>query len=247
MLLFADKVLLGNSVVSNVTIGIDSQGRIEEVTQSSTAPPADIHLKSCLIIPGFINAHSHAFQRLLRGRTQRAQSQITDNFWTWRHVMYRAAAHLDSASIYLASKQAFIEMLLCGTTSVGEFHYIHHRPEGVPYKETATMAQAVFQAALDVGMRICLLRTTYLRGNFGQGPNELQRRFCDSNIDAAWKATEDVAYAVEQIDDSRLTWGVAAHSVRAMTIDDIALLKQKTAKKPFHIHVSETARKCRIA
>src|SRR5262245_43919969 len=141
-------------------------------------------VRNRLLLPGLVNAHSHAFQRLIRGRTEfAAQGQGRDDFWSWRELMYRAATALDPEGVYVASRQAFIEMALAGTTSVGEFHYLHHAADGAPYADRLELSKQVIRAAREVGLRIALLRVGYARAGYDKPENPRQRRFIDKSAD----------------------------------------------------------------
>src|SRR6185369_10052640 len=111
-----------------------------------------IRLQNRALLPGLVNAHSHAFQRVIRGRTE-YRTNTTDSFWTWRELMYRAANQLTPEDVYVASRMAFLEMALSGITAVGEFHYLHHAPGGISYADPNLMAKEVVRAAHDVGIR----------------------------------------------------------------------------------------------
>ena len=123
-------------------------GKIVELVESANAPDA-IRLKRRAMLPGMINAHSHAFQRVIRGRTEHRSQHTTDSFWTWREQMYAAANRLGPEQIYDASRLAFLEMALTGITAVGEFHYIHHSPDGSTYDDPNLLAREVIRAARD--------------------------------------------------------------------------------------------------
>jgi formimidoylglutamate deiminase len=198
---------------------------------------AKLDLGERLLVPGAVNAHSHAFQRLLRGRTQVA-SATEDNFWSWREIMYRAAGTLDPEGIRVASRQAFLEMALSGITTVGEFHYLHHAPDGTPYSDPLAAARAVIAAAGDVGIRLCLIRAIYLRGDFDAPPSDLQRRFCDPSLDAACATIDELV----TLETPMVSIAVAAHSVRAVAISDIRAAKERYRGRSFHLHVSEHPR-----
>ena len=160
----ADYALLPDGLARDVTFeAVD--GSFTAVTPG-TAAGAAMRLPG-IALPGFANAHSHAFHRAMRGRTHRDGG----TFWTWRDAMYTVAAQLDPDS-YLALAQAvFTEMALSGVTAVGEFHYLHHAPGGVPYDDPNAMGEALRQAASDAGIRITLLDTCYLTGGLtADGP-----------------------------------------------------------------------------
>lgn len=162
-----------------------------EVDAGPHAPQVRIvRLPGRALLPGLINAHSHAFQRVIRGRTEHRGARAEDSFWTWREEMYAAAARLMPEDIYDASRMAFLEMLTGGITSVGEFHYLHRAPEGREYEDPNLLAKEVVRAARDVGIRIALLRTAYARAGFRASPDERQRRFIEPDADTFIRNTD---------------------------------------------------------
>jgi formimidoylglutamate deiminase len=238
MLLSAERILINGTPEANVGIEIDGRGVITKMGPLEHMGPVDLSLQGRILLPGFVNTHSHAFQRLLRGRTQH-RLQGENNFWSWRNVMFEVASKLDPEGMYIASRQAFLEMALCGITSVGEFHYIHHQPSGLPYANPSIMAESIAQAAHEVGIRVCLLRTIYLQGNFGIPPNAHQKRFADTDLDASWRCIEAMIDALSHLRSPLLSWGLAAHSLRAVSIEDLIGIKTNASHLPIHIHVSE--------
>lgn len=158
-----------------------------------------------LLLPGFVNAHSHAFQRAFRGRVQWAPAGRGD-FWTWREQMYATANRLDPDGVFAVSRLAFLEMLEAGFTAVGEFHYLHRTPDGHPYDDPQELARQVMRAADDVGIRIVLLRVIYAAGGLGQPLGPLQQRLRTDSVDEALQAVEDLGPRA----------GLAPHSVRAV-------------------------------
>lgn len=239
MLLTAERVILPDGRAhAGVGIDIGANGMIRRVGELARMGRATRTLKGRVLLPGFVNAHSHAFQRLLRGRTQ-TSGPAQDSFWTWREAMYRVAGRLDPEALFVASRQAFLEMALSGVTSVGEFHYLHHRPSGRPYADPSELGDAVVRAAREVGIRLCLLRVTYLRGDFNARPSELQRRFCDESVEHASNRIQQLQKRVRAYSDERLSVGVAAHSLRAVPPEAALTLKVRFGHQPFHIHVSE--------
>ena len=149
-----------------------------------------VRLPRRALLPGLINAHSHAFQRVIRGRTEHRGARVEDSFWTWREEMYAAAARLTPEDIYDASRMAFLEMLTGGITSVGEFHYLHRTPEGREYEDPNLLAEQVVRAARSVGIRIALLRTAYARAGFRAEPDERQRRFIEPDAETYLRNTD---------------------------------------------------------
>ncbi len=192
-------------------------------------------------MPGMASVHSHAFQRAMRGLTQR-QSEKQGSFWSWRGLMYQLAERLDPETMYAVARLAYLELALSGVTLVGEFHYVHHDENGRPYNNRTELADAVIRAATDVGIRICLIRTAYMRGGYQQELAPAQRRFSDPDVDLG---LQDVAQLQQQYADHPLvSVGVAAHSVRAVPIEGIRELADFATqqKLPFHMHVCEQRR-----
>lgn len=194
-----------------------------------------------ITMPGLATVHSHAFQRAMRGLTQR-KSQQAGSFWSWRGVMYRLAERLDPDSLYAIARLAYLELAMSGVTLVGEFHYVHHQPDGTPYDDRTELADAVIRAATDVGIRICLIRTAYMRGGFQQEMTAAQRRFSDPSVELVLQDVETLQsrYAGHPL----VSVGLAAHSIRAVPIEaNRELAAWADARKmPFHMHVCEQRR-----
>jgi formiminoglutamate deiminase len=204
-------------------------GRITAVEPGAAAQAGDTRLNG-IVLPGFANAHSHAFHRALRGRTHGA----TGTFWTWRDAMYALAARLDPDSYLALARATYAEMALAGVTCVGEFHYLHHASGGRPYDDANAMSEALVQAAADAGIRLTLLDTVYLSGGMdGDGYlplDEVQQRFTDGDV-ASWRSRVE---AMRERDGLRL--GAAVHSVRAVPADQ---LPEVPTNGPLHMHLSE--------
>jgi formiminoglutamate deiminase len=214
---------------AGVLIELDGE-RISSVAAAASPPPQATTLRG-LTIPGLANAHSHAFQRALRGRTQAGSG----DFWTWRAGMYEIADLIDP-DLYLALARAtFGEMALAGITAVGEFHYLHHGPGGARYEDPNELGNAVLEAARQAGIRITLLDTCYLHGGFGEQPEGGQLRFSDGSVEA-WAQRVD---ALEAGPGARV--GAAIHSVRAVDPGAAAVVAAIAAQRfwPLHAHVSE--------
>jgi formimidoylglutamate deiminase len=192
-------------------------------------------------IPAMPNAHSHAFQRGLRGRAERV-AQSTDDFWTWREAMYELAGELDPASIERASRAAYDEMAAAGYGAVGEFHYVHHRPDGSPYEDPNAMAKATARAARAAGLEVVLLPAAYARAGPGQPPEPRQRRFCDPTPEAFLARVDELrAWAETQ---PGVSVGVAAHSARAVPgewLEAIAAYSEEHGLVR-HVHAAEQPR-----
>src|SRR5260370_5098995 len=176
---------------SNMIISISDDGRINTIMPRGETSegvqcivPSEVSaLAGVALLPGFVNTHSHVFQRALRGHTHRPLSR-QDTFWTWRRSMYAEAQHLNPDTLYEKALTTYREMLGAGYTSVGEFHYVHHQPGGRPYNDPNAMSEAIIQAWRDAGIRVVLLMTAYAQSGFNQPPEEDQRRFCDVSVDA---------------------------------------------------------------
>lgn len=171
-------------------------------------------------VPAMVNAHSHAFQRDLRGIGERPApaAQARDDFWSWRTEMFRLAGSLDPDAMRDVAGRVYAEMAAAGYGVVGEFHYVHHQPDGTPYEEPNEMAIAVAEAAADAGLRVVLLPAAYHRNGWEDGadrpPEEGQRRFVDPDPDAFLARVDSLrAWAVKR---DGVDVGVAAHSVRAV-------------------------------
>ena len=214
-------------------------GTVREL-RSADAVTDPIRLQNRALLPGLVNAHSHAFQRVIRGRTERRSEHSSDSFWTWREQMYAAANRLTPEEIYAASRMAFLEMALSGITAVGEFHYIHHAPDGSRYADRNLLEREVIRAARDVGVRIALLRVAYARAGYQKAADPLQVRFIEDTPDEYLKGLEDLLAAPELKDDG--AWvGVAPHSVRAVPLDYLKTIVEFAKQRGLvvHMHVAE--------
>ncbi len=200
-----------------------------------------IRLKNRALLPGLVNAHSHAFQRVIRGRTERRSQHTSDSFWTWREQMYGAANRLSPEDIYVASRMAFLEMALAGITAAGEFHYLHHAPDGSRYDDPNLLDREVIRAARDVGVRIALLRVAYARAGYQTEPNPQQIRFIESSPDEYLSHLEKLL-AVPELNNTQDAWvGVAPHSVRAVPLEYLKTVVEFANARglPVHMHVAE--------
>jgi len=235
-----DLIYIDGNFVSDRAIVCDG-GRVVQILESAQAPDA-IRLKNRALLPGMINAHSHAFQRVIRGRTEHRSQNTTDTFWTWREQMYTAANRLEPEDIYAASRMAFLEMALTGITAVGEFHYIHHARDGSTYSDPNLLAREVIRAARDVGIRIALLRVAYVRAGFQKEPDPRQTRFIESSPDNYLEHLQQLLAAPELKDG--MAWaGVAPHSVRAVPLDYLKVIVPFANERalPIHMHIGEQA------
>jgi formimidoylglutamate deiminase len=198
-------------------------------------------------LPAMVNAHSHAFQRDLRGVAERPspRSQAADDFWSWREAMYALAGALDPDSMFEAARRTYAEMSAAGYGAVGEFHYVHHQPDGAPYAEPNAMALAAAEAARAAGITIVLLPAAYHRAGWDEGdlaPTPGQRRFCDPDVDsflARVDALREWAHGREGVHV-----GVAAHSVRAVPASWLEAIAAYSEDRGLvrHVHAHEQPR-----
>lgn len=224
----------GDRAHADVLIEVDGD-RVRSVTPGTQAAPAGAVRLRGLTIPGMANAHSHAFHRALRGHTHRGGG----TFWTWREDMYAVASRLTPDSYFDLARATYAEMALAGITAVGEFHYLHHGPDGRPYGDANAMGQALVAAAAEAGIRITLLDACYLTGAPGKPLEGAQLRFGDGDADA-WAARVSGLASAEH---ARI--GAAIHSVRAVPADQLATVAGWAAEQndgrgaPLHFHLSE--------
>jgi formiminoglutamate deiminase len=230
--------LPGQGVCRDVLIEAEA-GRFTAVTPGS--PSSGAERLTGLTLPGFANAHSHAFHRALRGVTQADRG----TFWTWRERMYEVAGRLDPDGYLALARAVYAEMALAGISCVGEFHYLHHQPGGRPYADPNAMGRALIQAAAEAGLRITLLDTCYLAGGLDQsgllplaGP---QVRFGDGD-GAKWAARAEALGPDEHgLLAPHARAGAAIHSVRAVPPEHMHPIVTWAARHtaPLHIHLSE--------
>jgi formimidoylglutamate deiminase len=229
----ADLTWTGTRFEPGVQVAVGEDGRIEAAGKLGRSGAE--RLGGIALLPGFVDAHSHAFQRGLRGHGERFPAGA-GSFWTWREAMYALVDSLDRASLRRLSAKAFGEMRDAGITTVGEFHYVHHERDG-----DFALDESVLQAAADVGIRIVLLYSYYATGAPGQPLRGPQRRFATPSIDGFWRQVDRL---VPLLDPATQTLGVAPHSIRAASPDQIAVLHGEAVRRrlPVHLHVEEQRR-----
>ncbi len=227
----ADLTWMGHRFEAGVQLAIGEDGRIEALGSLRLAPT--LRLTGSALLPGFVNAHSHAFQRALRGRGERFP-QGAGNFWSWRDAMYALADSLDHETAYAVYLQAFREMRDAGITTCGEFHYLHHAGEGSDYEYDGL----VLEAARTAGIRLVLLNAFYTTGGIGRPLQGAQRRFESRDAATYWAQMDRLG----ELCDPRLqSLGVVAHSIRAAPLDAVVELHGEAQRRGlrFHMHVEE--------
>jgi formimidoylglutamate deiminase len=237
-----DFLVINGEIKSGTAFFADESGIITRFSQVPAVMAKAERLKGRAVLPGLVNVHSHTFQRVIRGRTEWRNQGQRDTFWTWREKMYDAATRLTPEQIYQTAKAAFLEMLLSGITTVGEFHYLHHQGDGSRYSDPNLIGKLVIQAAKEVGMRIVLLRAAYLRAGYGKAPNPGQTRFITGDAATFISDTEELSAWVKKFDSrGEVEVGVAPHSVRAVTQDYLLEIADYARQRELcvHMHVSE--------
>ena len=236
-MIFAKTALLPEGWAENVRIVV-ADGQITQVSAGARAVPGDAEVQA--LLPALSNLHSHSFQRAMAGMTEHRVAG-RDSFWTWRDLMYRFTASLTPEQIEAIAALVFMEMQEAGYAAVGEFHYLHHRPGGAPYASIAELSERIFAATGLTGIGITHLPVLYSYGGAGGQPlAEGQRRF-GNDVDRFARLLEAVRKAAQALPaDSRV--GIAPHSLRATTPDDLARALPLAKGNPIHIHVAEQPR-----
>ena len=236
----AELVWTGAEFEEGIRISLTADGRIAAVAPVNQATPASAalgveRLPGIALLPGFVDAHSHAFQRGLRGRGESFPAGA-GSFWTWREAMYALVDSLDPTTLRRLSARAFNEMRDAGITTVGEFHYVHHHREG-----DFALDEAIVAAATDAGIRMVLLYSFYATGAPGRPLAGGQRRFATPSVDQFWRQLDLVA---QHLDPAVHTAGVAPHSIRAAGPQEIGEISREARRRaiPVHLHVEEQRR-----
>jgi len=233
MALWCEQAWLVDGWNSKVRLSVEN-GRISSIETDAEAGPDDE--RHAIFLPGLPDLHSHAFQRGMAGLAERAGTG-DDSFWTWREAMYHFVDRLDPEGMHAIAALAQAEMLESGFTRVGEFHYLHHDVDGRPYDDLAVMARAIAEAASETGIGLTLLPVFYAHSGFGgREPTHGQRRFLN-DLDRFGRLLEGSRGAVAGLDGALV--GVAPHSLRAATADELAAVAAMAAGAPVHVHIAE--------
>jgi formimidoylglutamate deiminase len=242
--LWAETALLPEGWAAGVRLEIDAAGDLAAVQAGASAAGAE--RLAGVVLPGMPNVHSHAFQRAMAGLAERLEPGEA-SFWTWRRVMYRFLERIGPEELQAIAAQLYVEMLEAGYTAVGEFHYLHHRPDGRAYDDPAGLSWAILQAQRATGIGLTHLPVLYMAGGFGGAPPEAgQRRFLHDPGGFA-RLLEALRGAFAGDPDLRL--GIAPHSLRAVPDealrDVVDMLDRIDPDAPIHIHVAEQAKEVR--
>jgi formimidoylglutamate deiminase len=236
--LFAKDALLPSGWAKDVALEIDAQGNFASI-QPGSPPTAGTHVRGPLL-PGMPNAHSHAFQRALAGRIERA-GKASDSFWSWRETMYELIAALDPDDLAAIAAAAYLEMLRGGYTAVGEFHYLHHAADGTPYARRSEMSLRLLDAAERTGIGCTLFPVLYGSSGFGGSPPAPRQARFLNDLEGYLEIWDDAARAILGKGDQRL--GTAPHSLRAVLPEQlqtlVATIDERDPTAPFQMHICE--------
>ena len=226
----------GQQWLTNQHFFVDDQGIFTTCTEQQVGTQA---VKSLgVVIPGFINCHSHSFQRAMAGMGERiSRAGDRDSFWSWREQMYHLVQHLNPQTFKQVADWLYVEMLEAGYTSVGEFHYLHNQPNGKPYDDHTILAQALYQSGVETGLRVCMLPVLYKNGGINKPLEQHQLPFEMKDLEHYQRYQQDLASYVPQGHGL----GVCAHSIRGVdkqTLQDFASL-YNSQNVPIHIHIAE--------
>ena len=233
-MIFAKRALLPTGWAENTRVAVSNQ-TIRSITENALPEPDDLHVDT--LLPALANVHSHTFQRAMAGMTEYRQAR-RDSFWSWRELMYRFAAHLTPDHIESIAGMVFMEMLEAGYASVGEFHYVHHQADGTPYDNIAELSVRVFAAARESGIGLTHLPVLYSYGGARQIPLQPGQLRFGNDFARFEKLHAGAGNAMADLPpDTRL--GIAAHSLRAVSPDDLKHAAALGVGSPCHIHISE--------
>lgn len=234
---FFDKILQNDGWKSNVSIVTQPDGIIHSITENAAQSIAH-HVRG-FALPGFQNAHSHAFQYAMAGLAEvHPTGQKADDFWSWREAMYQLALSVSPEQMEAIATMLYTEMVRLGYTNVAEFHYVHHQQNDTPYNNLAEMGERLISAAKTAGIGITLVPIFYQKGGFGKEATEGQRRFISKDIDTYLALLEASKAATAQYD--RANVGIGIHSMRGVEPTVIAeVAKSADQDIPFHIHIAE--------
>jgi formimidoylglutamate deiminase len=219
-------------------VGVDASGAIQYLSDACPAEATAIEHVSGYALPGFQNAHSHAFQYAMAGMAEKHAPGSADDFWSWREAMYLCALSMDPDQVEAVATMLYAEMLKKGYTHVAEFHYLHHDKGGKPYANLSEMGERHLIAAKKSGIKITLIPILYQQAGFGKESHERQRRFISKDLDSYFHLLDDTAHAVSNYRGAKLGFGV--HSLRAVSSDAvIKTLREGPPEIPFHLHAAE--------
>ena len=234
--LWTERAWIAGRWQESVLLEVGRQGRWASITPGIAVPPEHARRLPGPVLPGLVNAHSHAFQRAFAGLSERRETEA-DDFWSWRDRMYRVALRITPDQMRAVAAQLYVELLRGGYTQVCDFHYLHHDPQGQPYPDPATMCWALADAAADSGIGLTVLPVLYERAGFALPTlRDDQRRFAGTPA-----LVQQLVRAVQIAARPHVNAGVAIHSLRAASAESIGALLRLIGDEPLpiHIHVAE--------
>ena len=224
--------------VDDARIEVDACGTVTRLIPKLESAASEAEDLGGYVIPGFINAHSHAFQYAMGGLAEHLPAgAASDDFWSWRDTMYRLANDVSPDRMEAVATMLYAEMLRHGYTSVVEFHYLHHDHGGVHYENRAEMSARLIAAAQSAGIRLTLVPVLYQRGGFNRPATPQQQRFLSVTLDDYRRLLADAANAGRGVEDVVIGRGV--HSLRAAKEEDVKALLRESFHGPFHLHIAE--------
>ena len=224
--------------ISPAYVGVEEDGIIRYLKKEAPKEGVAVEAVHGFALPGFQNAHSHAFQYAMAGLAENHAPGTDDDFWTWRESMYQCALSVDPDQAQAIAAMVYAEMVRVGYTHVAEFHYLHHDKDGKPYNNLAEMAERMVAAAKTAGIKITLIPVFYQKGGFGVDPQPRQRRFISKKVDDYFKLLEASKSTIKNYEKACL--GFSVHSLRAVDLDEVKTTFQQGPKDlPFHLHVAE--------
>lgn len=222
---------------SPIFVGVDENGLLQDLTHQSPEGIAAETVEG-FALPGFQNAHSHAFQYAMAGLAENHAPGTSDDFWSWREEMYKCALAVNPEQAEAIAAMLYAEMVRVGYTQVAEFHYLHHDKDGRPYSNLAEMGERMVAAAKKAGIKITLIPVFYQKGGFGLEPQPRQRRFISQTVADYLQLLDASSQVLKYYTDSSL--GFCVHSLRAVDLNDIKTTFHQSPKDlPFHLHVAE--------
>lgn len=231
-------LLLNDHWLSNAYVGVDINGNVAYLSATPPSAGFSVDVVDGFALPGFQNAHSHAFQYAMAGLAENHPAGTRDDFWSWREAMYQCALSVDPEQAEAIATMLYSEMVRHGYTHVAEFHYLHHDKDGGHYSNMAEMGARMVAAAKTACIKITLVPVFYQKGTFGQDPQPRQRRFISKSVDEYFKLFEASKEVIKYYDGASIAFSI--HSLRAVDFNDIVTtVESMPADLPFHIHVAE--------
>ncbi|TKK66603.1 formimidoylglutamate deiminase [Ilyomonas limi] len=231
-------LLLKEGWLSPAFVGVDDKGIIQYLLSNKPSNIEAVEMVHGTALPGFQNAHSHAFQYSMAGMAEQHATDASDDFWSWREAMYACAGSFSPEGMEKVATTLYSHLLRNGYTSVAEFHYLHHDGQGKQYSNPAEMGERLVAAAKTAGIKITLIPIFYQRGDFGKEPQLRQRRFIAATVDDYFKLLDKSKQAITYYEHAKLGFGV--HSLRAVDAKNIITTYEEGPKKlPFHLHAAE--------